>query len=122
MIESFQPLLLATSTFALTALTWAMKEYAAAPYLELWAQAMMQHHIPAVIMQIFCIFVIATVFTRNVTSIGGEMMSTRHGGARYRDSGAAPVYVGGALWALVQLAPDGGLAGFPFGGISCFRF
>ena len=76
MIESFQPLLLATSIFALTALTWAMKEYAAAPYLELWAQAMMQCHISAVIMLIFCILVIAAVFTRNVTSIGGEMMLT----------------------------------------------
>jgi len=33
-----------------------------------------------------------------------------------------PFMWGVALWALAHLAPDGGLAGFLFGGISYFRF
>ena len=149
MSESFQPLLLAMSTFvighfvlaslpvrqvligaigtngfrllfsvfALVTLVWAVRAYTAAPVEELWAQTETLRHIPAMIMPIACIFAVAGVSTRNVTSVGGEGMSTEDAAARGIVTVTRhPLMWGFALWALAHLAPNGDVASVIFFG------
>ena len=83
------------SVFALVTLIWAVRCYVAAPYEELWMQTEVLRSIPAAIMPIACIFAIAGVSTRTVTSVGGETMSPEDARpARYSDGDPTPADVG----------------------------
>lgn len=105
---------------ALAALVWTVAAYRAAPYEELWAAGLAARHIPAVLMPIACILVVAGQTSRSVTSIGGESLAgdpdpvrgiatiTRH-----------PILWGVVLWAAGHVAANGDLASLIlFGGIA----
>ena len=105
------------SVFALVTLIWAVRCYVAAPYEELWVQTEALQSIPAAIMPIACIFAIAGVSTRTVTSVGGETMSPEDA----RPAGILtvtrhPLMWGFSLWALAHLAPNGDMASLIFFG------
>ena len=106
------------SVFALVTLIWAVRCYVAAPYEELWVQTEALQSIPAAIMPIACIFAIAGVSTRTVTSVGGETMSPED--ARPRGILTVtrhPLMWGFSLWALAHLAPNGDMASLIFFGV-----
>jgi uncharacterized membrane protein len=105
------------SIFALATLVWAVRAYIAAPYAELWVQTAALRHIPAMVMPLACILAVAGVSTRNVTSVGGETMTTEESSARGIVTVTRhPLMWGFALWALAHLGPNGDAASVIFFG------
>lgn len=102
------------------ALLWMAMSYAAAPYLAVWNPPRAMHWVPAVLMPISAILVVAGLTTRSPTAVGGEKLGlepadpapgilriTRH-----------PFLWGAAIWAVAHLAVNGDMASVVlFGGI-----
>lgn len=108
---------IAYSLAAAGTIIWAVRAYGAAPVAEFWQVGKALFHVPAILMPVACILVVAGMTTRAVTMVGGEGM----GGDPDAVSGITtitrhPFLWGVTLWSVGHIAANGDLASMIFFG------